>query len=83
MRGRPIRPAYTDTNSLSVACPNCEGEVGQWCVRDDGSSRRSPCVARIVLASGVIVPAAPGHNYARDFSEPCRGNPLEEDDSDG
>jgi hypothetical protein len=74
VRGRPIRPAYTDTGALDVVCPNCSAQAGHWCKHPDGRSRRTPCVAR--LAAGVST--GNGKPYGRDFSEPRSQTPTTE-----
>lgn len=64
---RPIKQAYVDTGAWDVSCPHCGAKPGQWCLTDDGQSRRVPCVAR-VFAGGVL----PGSDdkCGRDPSEP-------------
>lgn len=56
--GKPIWRAYQDVGALRLQCPHCDAQPGQWCTRDDGRLRRTPCLARI--------PATSPH----DFGEP-------------
>lgn len=66
-RGRPVRPAYSDTGADQVPCANCGAGVGQWCSRDGEEVRRVPCVARVADASLFRVDAEDSYF---DFSEP-------------
>lgn len=68
---RPIRAAYTDTGAIDVSCPHCGAQPGQWCMTDDGRSRRVPCVDRAAAGVGT----GDGQAYARDFSQPRHEGP--------
>jgi hypothetical protein len=65
MTGRPVRQAYQDTGAWEISCPHCAAAPGQWCTREDGQTRRAPCVARVV-AGGVVPSSGPslGHNFS-------------------
>lgn len=42
---------YVDTDALEVRCPACHVAVGEFCVHENGASRRMPCPRRIALAA--------------------------------
>lgn len=43
---RPLPAAYARAR-LSDRCPNCGAEPYAYCTRDDGHTRRLPCLARM------------------------------------
>ncbi|MCV7141403.1 hypothetical protein [Mycolicibacterium fortuitum] len=47
----PIAEAYRQSGALEVECSHCGAEVGNYCTRDDGRVRRTPCVARCRISS--------------------------------
>lgn len=42
----PVREAYADAD-LHRQCPNCRADVGDWCRRDNGTPKRTPCLKRM------------------------------------
>jgi hypothetical protein len=60
--GRPIWAAYNDTQALTIDCPHCTAQTGQWCTRTDGRVRRTPCLDRITITAPT----------AHDFDMPRR-----------
>lgn len=41
----PIPEAYADSD-LNRPCPNCRAGAGDWCRRDNGHPKRTPCLKR-------------------------------------